>query len=91
MRGPLASPGGAPAWFAEVSSSPTLHLGWGLLLPSAMVQCFAWLALYRWRRDSSDERSAFWGMIVAIGSIIAFLPVAGALGRQPDGTALSLS
>ncbi len=80
FRGPLASPGGAPTWFAAVSASPTLHLGWGLLLPSSMVQCFAWLALYCWRRNSTDERWAFWGMILAIGSIIAFLPVAGALG-----------
>ena len=80
FRGPLASPSGAPAWFAVVSASPTLHLGWGLLLPSAMLQCFGWLALYRWRRDTADERLAFWGMIFVIGSIIAFLPVAGALG-----------
>lgn len=80
LRGPLASPGGSPIWFAEVSASPTFHLGWGLLLPSAMVQCFAWLALYRWRLDSPEERWAFWGTVLAIGSIIAFLPVAGALG-----------
>ena len=54
FRGPLASPGGAPHWFVVVSTSPTLHLGWGLLLSSAMIQCFAWLALYRWRRGSAD-------------------------------------
>ncbi len=80
FRGPLASPGGSPQWFVVVSTSPTLHLGWGLLLSSGMVQCFAWLALYRWRRGSGDESCAFWGMILAIGSIIVFLPVAGALG-----------
>ncbi|HEY0746563.1 MAG TPA: hypothetical protein VGD63_07685 [Steroidobacteraceae bacterium] len=80
FRGPMASPGGAPAWFAAVSASPTLHLGWGLLLPSSMLQCFGWLALYRWRRDTPDESVAFWGMILLIGSIVAFLPVAGALG-----------
>ena len=89
FRGPLASPGGAPLWFVAVSTSPTLHLGWGLLLSSAMLQCFAWLALYRWRRDSVDEDWAFGGMILAIGSIVVFLPVAGAMGFTSQEAAVA--
>ncbi len=89
FRGPLASPGGAPLWFVAVSNSPTLHLGWGLLLSSAMAQCFAWVALYRWRRDTVDEGWAFWGTILAVGSIIVFLPVAGALGFTSHEAAIA--
>jgi hypothetical protein len=89
LRGPLVSPGGAPNFFMQVSASPTLHLGWGLLMSSAMLQCFGWLAVYRWRRDSRDERLAFWAMILTIVSIVTFLPVSGALGFTSHEAALA--
>lgn len=91
FRGPLTSPGFAPAFFVQVSSSPTLHLGWGLLLPSAMLQCFGWLAVCRWRSDSADERPAFWAMFLSIAAVIVFLPVSGALGLTSHEAALAES
>ncbi|HVN45550.1 MAG TPA: hypothetical protein VMT66_09865 [Steroidobacteraceae bacterium] len=89
FRGPLASPARAPGWFIEVSVSPKLHVGWVLLLTGAMLQCFGWLAVYRWRRDSSQESWAFWGMVLSITAIIAFLPVSGALGFTAHEAALA--
>jgi hypothetical protein len=89
FRGPLTSPGAAPARFLEVSLSPTFHLGWGLLLPAAMLQCFGWLAVYRWRRDSPQERWVFRAMILSITAIIVFLPVSGALGLTSHEASLA--
>ena len=89
FRGPLTSPAGDPAAFVRVSSSPTLHLGWGMLLPAAMLQCFGWLAVYRWRFDSIDERWAFRGMVLMLTSIIVFLPVSGALGLTSHEASLA--
>jgi type IV secretory pathway VirB2 component (pilin) len=90
-RGPLTSPGFAPVFFQQVSSSPTLHLGWGLLLPGEMLQCFGWLGVYCWRRDAAEEPVAFWATILSITAIIVFLPVWGALGLTSHEAALAES
>lgn len=79
-RGPLTSPGRAPALFMAVSASSTLHLGWGLLLSAQMLECVGWVAVYCWLRDSAEERWAFWGALFAIAALIVFLPVWGAFG-----------
>jgi hypothetical protein len=79
LRGPIVDPARFPAEFVAVSTSGTHYLAWSLLLPSLVIQCFGWLALYHWLRDSREERLAFWGTMLSIAGNLFFLPSVGVL------------
>jgi len=79
LRGPIVDPAKYPELFVAVSLSPTHHLAWSLLLPSLVVQCFGWLALYAWLRETREERLAFWGTMLSIAGNLLFLPSVGVL------------
>ena len=79
LRGPIVDPEKFPDLFATVSLSTTHYAAWSLLLPSLVIQCFGWLALYHWLRDTAQERLAFWGTMLSMGGNLLFLPSVGVL------------
>jgi hypothetical protein len=79
LRGPIIDPARFPAEFVAVSTSGTHYLAWSFLLPSLVIQCFGWLALYRWLRDTREERLFFWGTVTSIAGNLFFLPSVGVL------------
>jgi hypothetical protein len=79
LRGPIIDPARFPAEFVAVSTSGTHYAAWSFLLPSLVIQCFGWLALYRWLKDTPQERLAFWGTMLSIAGNLFFLPSVGVL------------
>ena len=84
LRGPIVDPARFPAEFVAVSTSGTHYLAWTFLLPSLVIQCFGWLALYHWLRDTREERLAFWGTVLSIAGNLFFLPSVGVLAFMSE-------
>ncbi len=84
LRGPIVDPARLPELFVQVSTSGTHYLAWSFLLPSLVIQCFGWLALYHWLRDTPQERLAFWGTMLSIAGNLLFLPSVGVLAFMSE-------
>jgi len=84
LRGPIVDPAKLPDLFVQVSLSGTHYTAWAFLLPSLVVQCFGWLALYHWLRDTPQERLAFWGTMLSIAGNLLFLPSVGVLAFMSE-------
>jgi hypothetical protein len=87
LRGPIVDPAKFPAEFVTVSTSGTHYLAWSFLLPSLVIQCFGWLALYHWLRGTREERLAFWGTVLSIAGNLFFLPSVGVLAFVSEAAA----
>lgn len=79
LRGPIVLPQDAPDLWAQVALLDTHRLAWAILLPSLVIQCFGFLALYACVKDSSQDGIAFWGVMLSIAGNGLFLPYTGIL------------
>lgn len=79
LRGPIVLPEDDPALWARVALMDTHDLAWALLLPSLVIQCFGFLALYAYVADTQQDGIAFWGAMLSIAGNGLFLPFAGIL------------
>lgn len=87
LRGPIIDPAKFPAEFVAVTTSGTHYLAWSFLLPSLVIQCFGWLALYHWLRGTREEPLAFWGTVLSIAGNLFFLPSVGVLAFLSEAAA----
>lgn len=79
LRGPIVLPQEDPQLWAEVASIETHFLAWTLLLPSLVIQCFGFMAVYAAAADSAEDGLAFWGMVFSVAGNALFLPFTGVL------------
>ena len=79
LRGPIVDQKTDPESFVDSALSRKQPWAWALLLTSLVVQPFGWLALWAFVRNTRDERSGFWGMVLSTAGNGFFLPTAGVL------------
>jgi hypothetical protein len=77
LRGPIIDQATRPEAFSQAAVSPFHMAAWSLLLPSLVIQCFGFLALYAVVAHTPLDRLGFWGMVLSIAGNGLFLPFSG--------------
>ncbi|MBA3582288.1 MAG: hypothetical protein H0W44_07535 [Gammaproteobacteria bacterium] len=79
LRGPIIDQVTHTDAYVAGALASTHVYAWSLLIPSLVIQCFGWIALWAYVKDTPQEGLAFWGMVLSIIGNGLFLPFTGVI------------